>query len=178
MVFDNNSNFNNQADPLLGPIDKEKPDSVLFNFFLYILKGQCDLAWDLLTKNTRQNLLDSCYDEMTSKQEFYLQDEITTKDDLKKAFENNHPGLKTTFWLSFAVHTSADYLVEYALYRIKFVKDKDAVVETVFKRKDGQEIAIPFNMLYEDSSWRVALTDKTIPKASTSGLLSDFGQIF
>jgi hypothetical protein len=144
---------------LVDPLDKEKPDSVLFHFYLNIMKGDCAEAWKMFSKYSQQKILDTAYDEMKETEEFYMQNDITSKADLRRAFEENFAPLKETFWLQFAMNSHADYMVEFADYRTKNIKGNKALVEAVLKRTDGQETKLPFNMVYEDSSWRVAMIE-------------------
>lgn len=155
------NNVVSELDEIVPPMDPEKPESVLFHFFLFILKGECNLAWKLFTRYSQQKILDTSYEEMQNNNEFYFQDEITTKEDLRRAFEENHKGLKQTFWYNFAIGASVDYMVEYAEYRPKAIKNNKTIVEVVFKRKDGLETKIPFQMLYEDTCWHFGLIETT-----------------
>ena len=148
-----------QLDEMVEPLDIERPESVCFHFFFFIIKGQCDLAWNLLTKYSRNKIVDITYEEIQSTDEFYMQDEITNKEELRNAFESNSPDLQETFWLQFAEDVKLEYLVEYAEFRPRSVQENRAVVDAVFKLKDGTETKAPFRMIYEDSSWRMSLME-------------------
>lgn len=148
-----------EIDSMVMPFDSEKPDSVLFHFFLNLLKGYCDKSWRLLTKYSQQKMLDGLYEEMENKDVFYFQNIITKKDDLRRAFEENQKDLKEQFWREFAINCSADYMVEYGEYRTKAIKNNKTIVEVAFKRIDGMETKVNFQMSYEDSSWRVAMVE-------------------
>ena len=152
-------NQDDEIAKIIGTFDPEKPDKVLLYFYVYIMKGECDKAWALFSKYSQQKILETSYDEMKESDEFYLQNEITSKMDLKKAFEENNPGLKEAFWLPFAVNSYAEFLIEYADFNVKIKKDNKALVEAVLKRTDGVESRLPFTMFYEDSSWRVGMIE-------------------
>lgn len=150
-----------EINALVDPIDVEKPESVCFHFFFYLIKGQCDLAWDLFSKYSKQKIIDIIYDDIKETDEFYMQDQITNKMDLKKAFENNHHSLRKTFWLNFAEDVKLPYLIEYAEFRPRTIKGNKAFIDAVFKLKDGTESKAPFLMVYEESSWRFALMESS-----------------
>ncbi|MGD9579887.1 MAG: hypothetical protein AB7V50_00805 [Vampirovibrionia bacterium] len=148
-----------EINSLVEPLDLERPESVCFHFFFYLIKGQCDEAWSLFSKYSKQKIIDNIYDDIKETDEFYMQDQITNKVDLKKAFETNHPSLRKTFWLSFAEDIKLPYLVEYAEFRTKTIKGNKAYIDAVFKLKDGKESKAPFLMVYEDSLWKFALME-------------------
>ncbi len=151
--------INQEIDTLVEPMDPQKPESVLFHFYLFILKGDCDQAWKLFSKYSQQKILDTTYDEMKETDEFYLQNEITSKGDLRKAFETNAPGLKGAFWLPFAMESYVDFIVELAEFQVRQIKTNKALLEIVFKRTDGLDVKIPINMVYEEASWRVGMVE-------------------
>lgn len=148
-----------EVNAMVDPFNKDKPESVCFHFFFFILKTQCDEAWNLLSKYTKQKFLDIVYEGIKETDEFYMQDEITNKEDLRKAFESNNPDLKESFWQQFSEDVKLEFLVEYAEFRPKLVKGEKAQVDAVFKLTDGSETKAPFNMVYEDSCWRMAFME-------------------
>lgn len=151
--------INKEIDGTVEPFDPEKPESVILHFFLFILKGECDTSWKLFSEYSQQKIIDNTYEDMQNSDESYLQDEISSKEDLKKAFEDNNKILKEAFWLPFAMNSNADYMIEFAEYNVESKKDNKAIVEAIFKRHDGLESKLPFKMIYENSSWRLGIIE-------------------
>lgn len=148
-----------EINALVDPMDVAKPESVCFHFFFFLIKGQCDAAWRLFSKYSKQKIIDIIYEDIKETDEFYMQDQITNKMDLIKAFETNHHSLRQTFWLNLAEDVKLPYLIEYAEFRPRTIKGEKAYIDAVFKLKDGSESKAPFLMVYEESSWRFALME-------------------
>lgn len=144
---------------LVEPFDPEKPDSACFHFFFNMIKGECGESWGLLSRYSRQKILDNIYTQVQETDQFYMQDKITSKEELRKAFANNDQDLKKTFWLTLAEDVKLPYLVEYAEFRTRTIKENKAQVEAVIKLKDGSETKIPFGMIYEEGCWRLAFME-------------------
>lgn len=144
---------------LVEPFDPKKPDSVCFHFFFYMIKGECDQSWNLLSRYSKQKVLDNIYTQIQETDQFYMQDKITSKEDLRKAFVANEQDLRQTFWLTLAEDVKLPYLVEYAEFRTRNIKENKAQVEAVIKMQDGSDTKIPFGMVYEDACWRLALME-------------------
>lgn len=156
---DKSASFIEEIDSMVEPLDPDKPESVLFHFFLFVLKGECDKAWKMFTRYSQHKIIDGCYDEMKETDDFYLQNEITSKKDLRRAFEENHLGIKEAFWLNFAINCSADYMVELGEFKTKTNDDKKAIVEVILQKTDSSKVRLPFNLVYEDDCWRVGMIE-------------------
>lgn len=144
---------------LVDPFDPQRPESACFHFFFNMIKGECGNSWSLLTRYSKQKVIDNIYAQLQETDQFYMQDKITSKEDLRKAFENNNQDLKQTFWLNLAEEVKLSYLVEYAEFKTRNIKENKAQVEAVIKLVDGTETKIPFTMLSEDSGWKMAFME-------------------
>jgi len=118
-------------------------------FFKSLKERKFKITWDLLTKKSRERIIDDVY--KTSKQ----LGEPINKEDIIKDF-NNGGEMFNSYWNAFLTTFDPDMVLEDSRWEMGFVKkDKAEIILTYKKAKRPARL----KMFKEDGSWKVGLVE-------------------
>lgn len=125
-------------------------------FFTHLNNEDRISAWNLLSENSQNKLIDDIYNEIQTNQTVDEESKEISKEHIKTAFENDYPGITRAFWKGFTEASFVKAIVQYATFQIVEEIDNGIVLEINFKFSDEKEISFPLKMRKENDTWKIA----------------------
>ena len=135
---------------------EKNPEYIAIMFFTYLNNEDRISAWNLLSQNSKNKLIEDIYNEIQINETIPAEQKSISNEQIRAAFENDYPGITRAFWKGFTEASFVKAIVEYATFEnVEEIEDR-IILEIKFKFSDEKEVAFPLKMRKEDNEWKIA----------------------
>lgn len=119
------------------------------DFFVALKNKKFDIAWSLLSKKSRETIINDVYKASTKI------GGTTTKEDIERDF-SGFGIISRNYWNSFLTTFDPNMILEKSRWEIGFIKELEAEIIITYKRSEEPAKLKIFN---EDNAWKVGLVE-------------------
>lgn len=143
-------------------MNSQNPEYIAKLFFDSINNGDRITAWQLLSSNSKNTIIENIYNEIQTSSEVPKESKTITKEHIKIAFENDMPGLTRNFWKGFSQAAYVQSISNHAEFIVSAKFENYVIVEILFELPDLRQISIPLKIILENAQWKVAYIESEI----------------